>query len=944
MLPHFGGKYWQKVRDSLKRVLRHIERVLPSLPFVGNLFGAESQQKLLFVPDADNKPEVDHKISEAALFRFLLNEGTLEVLEHAEVEMPKMLDVLKDIDKNWEIAEFEAHQSSMHSVTDVKGAFHVFLTFRTTSETYGDYWWSLEKNSKYIVLQRCRNKENVKDKLKGEERKNVQPVKQGLKGKGTIKNLFTILWAQQMIVDNYNIKKSNCQSLATFISKRITEEEYEYKGYFKYSPPPENVRDKKMLEFLINLLDSGVTEWHPLFNLILLGDTDLVDKFIKSGKYDINAFYKGLTPLHLAIVLEKTKMVQHLLNDPINADPTRRDGSGRDALHWAAMYAQNTGIIDVLLAHPKVSINDVDEDGHTALHFAADASNVIAVQKLIEKGADPNIVDKDGWSPLHLAATQRDGIPIIDLLLEAQKVKGMGNVNVQNEQNGRTALCYAAMASNEITAEHLIQKGAELNHRDNDGITPLHAAAVSAKDMQIIKVLLNNINEGDMEQYRNDKTLFLFARRNLHGLEVEIGDRFLEKGIKPPSTESADERFEIDGILKEGNFDINGRDQHGRTPLLMAVLANNVTAVKRLLKKGADPTIRDNKGFTPFHLAVINDRDCEILKLLLANENVDINETTSKKGWTALYLAIVNSNVTTTRVLLSKGANPNLADKDGWTPLHWAAMFTKDTDIVKLLLNHPNVEVNLMNNKGRNALDFAKYNEHGLSEEIANLLREKGAAETEKEVSTKENAMKQIQSRIFSNKKPEEMYNFFSDDKTIPIEAKIDRISEELLLSAIKDSNFEIVRNLLKSGADIRTCGENGANLLHLTSFHAKTTKLIDAILEKGKFDINGVDNDGRTPLHHALQGINPTINTAHLLQKGADPGIADENGVTPLHIAARNAESMDLIDLLLNTEAVDMNCVDKQGWTPLSCARDNKYGLGQRIIARLREYDDEKK
>ncbi len=70
----------------------------------------------------------------------------------------------------------------------------------------------------------------------------------------------------------------------------------------------------------------------------------------------------------------------------------------------------------------------------------------------------------------------------------------------------------------------------------------------------------------------------------------------------------------------------------------------------------------------------------------------------------------------------------------------------------------------------------------------------------------------------------------------------------------------------------------------------------------------------------------------------GADPSIADKNGVTPLHMAARNAETMDLIDILLNTEAVDVNCVDKQGRTPLACARDNKHGLGQRIIYRLKE------
>jgi ankyrin repeat protein len=104
---------------------------------------------------------------------------------------------------------------------------------------------------------------------------------------------------------------------------------------------------------------------------------------------------------------------------------------------------------------------------------------------------------------------------------------------------------------------------------------------------------------------------------------------------------------------------------------------------------------------------------------------------------------------------------------------------------------------------------------------------------------------------------------------------------------------------------------------------------------------VNPVDNDGRTPLHYAIERPDPvTINARRLIKMGADPGIADKNRVTPLHMAARNenAESMDLIEILLNTGAVDVNCVDNQGRTPLACARDNKHGLGEKIIARLKE------
>jgi ankyrin repeat protein len=71
----------------------------------------------------------------------------------------------------------------------------------------------------------------------------------------------------------------------------------------------------------------------------------------------------------------------------------------------------------------------------------------------------------------------------------------------------------------------------------------------------------------------------------------------------------------------------------------------------------------------------------------------------------------------------------------------------------------------------------------------------------------------------------------------------------------------------------------------------------------------------------------------------GANPSVPDKNGVTPLHMAARNAESMDLIEILLNAEAVDVNHYDHNGTTPLAYARANKHGIGQRIIDRLKEY-----
>ena len=59
------------------------------------LTGTDFKQKLLFVPYADSPdtiPEVQHEISEPALFRYLLNEETIQELKEAHAEIPGMLN------------------------------------------------------------------------------------------------------------------------------------------------------------------------------------------------------------------------------------------------------------------------------------------------------------------------------------------------------------------------------------------------------------------------------------------------------------------------------------------------------------------------------------------------------------------------------------------------------------------------------------------------------------------------------------------------------------------------------------------------------------------------------------------------------------------------------------------------------------------------------------
>ncbi|XP_046654818.1 ankyrin-1-like [Daphnia pulicaria] len=436
------------------------------------------------------------------------------------------------------------------------------------------------------------------------------------------------------------------------------------------------------------------------------------------------------------------------------------------------------------------------------------------------------------------------------------------------------------------------------------GPTAPNCTSDDNNENMVKEVLKEAIRQSDAEKVRN-----------LIEMGADLGKTTWRKGVNAlhVASRNAKKTEILDVILETGDFGINGGDENGRTALYYAIIDKNVETVRYLLEKGADPTIGDNEGTTPFHVAAALSRETDILDLCLANNNTLDIDHPNQSGMTALHMAATESNSATAKFLLAKGANPNVTDENGRTPLHAAVLLAKDMDIVKLLLNHQDVDVDYLDNNGDSALDCAMDNIFGLGKVIANLLREKMATKAEGNNHEVENMAASVPGG---------------------------RIKED-------SDNVKTIRLLIEDGQDVSamTWGDNGANALHLAAADEKAAEFIDVILETGKFDINGVDNDGRTPLHYAIKRPKPiTINSRRLIKMGANPSVPDKNGVTPLHMAARNAETMDLIELLLNTEAVDVNCVDKQGRTPLACARDNKHGLGQRIIARLKEYDDEKK
>jgi ankyrin repeat protein len=147
-----------------------------------------------------------------------------------------------------------------------------------------------------------------------------------------------------------------------------------------------------------------------------------------------------------------------------------------------------------------------------------------------------------------------------------------------------------------------------------------------------------------------------------------------------------------------------------------------------LNKKGVNFNLLNNIDNTPLRCSIMNGNIPMILNLINIKVNMNLK--------CPLHLAIIHQNIEITKELLNAGADPNLQDNEGNTPIMLAA-FYHNTEIADLLFNlDVNIDLSLKNNKGWTALIAGCNNDapaYSSNKEIITKLISKGISINEKD-------------------------------------------------------------------------------------------------------------------------------------------------------------------------------------------------------------------
>ncbi|XP_064609703.1 ankyrin repeat and KH domain-containing protein 1-like [Liolophura sinensis] len=392
---------------------------------------------------------------------------------------------------------------------------------------------------------------------------------------------------------------------------------------------------------------------------------------------DVNRTYEGFSPLHVACFTGRSAFVEEIIKHGGDVEFEVAECRDRESTDWdtftewtplcIAAWLGLEEIVTILINH-NVNVESVDRVGKTALILACEKGHLTVIKSLIKHGAA--FVRCGSYVPLFTAAS-KGHVGVIEEILQAGVPLNLTDSKQWN------MLHYAAMNGQAGTVQYLMSKQCPVLKSSN-GVTPAFLAAMYGH-LAVLQVFSEVHRSGNLVRASNSdsESPLHMACKNGH-LEVvqfllQIGCDMNQgnwTGHTPLCYAVRHGHYDIVELLVNSGCDTNIPKIPYLPPIFQA--RHNLDMVKTLVKGGADVNVVDTADGSLLMYAA-GQREARGLDLLafLLESGAWVDQQCFW-GETALFKAIVSSNLKAMKLLIQFGSNINIRNARALTPLQVA--------------------------------------------------------------------------------------------------------------------------------------------------------------------------------------------------------------------------------------------------------------------------------